>query len=234
MVRVMENFTALSYGGGVQTFGIAVLIEAGLIPKPDIIIFADTQNEEISTYQHIGEIAIPLFHRLEIPFRVITHGNLYRDSILSNHTPNPPICTKTYKIRPIEKFLTRYVPNGIIDVIIGISTDEENRSNSKSENKRINKTYPLIALKLSRDNIIDYIKQAGYSVPEKSGCFFCPWKSKEFLKMKQFEPDKFNACLNLEISTGHKLPKYGTSLSQIDKQLFFEIEDNCSSGYCGV
>lgn len=224
---------ALSYGAGVQTFGMLVAIEQGLIPTPDIVIFADLQNEEIATYQHLGEIAIPLMAKLELPFRVIRHGNLYLDSLIAGHTPKPPICTKTYKIRPIESFLKKY-GTGVHQVQIGITTDEAHRANSKSESKRIEKTFPLIDIGFSRQDVINLIAGAGYPVPPKSGCFFCPWKSKEFLRMKQTEPDKFQACLNLEKYTGHKLPLYGTSLATIDNQLFFDFDDTCSSGYCGV
>lgn len=224
----------LSYGAGVQTFGVLVAIEAGLIDPPAMVVFADTQNEEIATYKHFGEIAIPLMQRLEIPFRLITRGNLYRDSILAKRTPNPPMCTKTYKIRPIEKFLTRVFPVGVIQVMIGISTDEESRSQSKSENKRIEKIFPLLELGLSRFQVIELIKAKGYPVPPKSGCFFCPWKSKEFQTMRQTNPDKFQACLNLEAHSGHKLPKYGNSLIQVENQMFFDFDDNCSTGFCGV
>lgn len=225
---------SLSYGAGVQTFGILVGIEQGIIQRPDYIIFADTENEEIATYQHMGEVAIPLIRRLHIPFRVIHHGNLYLDSLNSGHTPRPPICTKTYKIRPIEKFLKRVYP-GQHYIMVGISTDEAHRAESKSESKNIEKIFPLIELGLSRSQVIDLILAAGYPVPPKSGCFFCPWKSKEFLRMKQDNPDKFKACLNLETYTGHKLPRYGSSLATIDQQMFFDFEgDNCSSGFCGI
>jgi len=204
------------------------------LPRPDYAVFADTENEEIATYQHIGEVAIPLFKELEIPFRVIRHGNLYLDSLAAGRTPNPPICTKTYKIRPIEKFARRVNPAGHTFTWIGISTDEAHRAKSKSEASWITKTFPLLDLGLSRSDVVEMIQQAGFPVPPKSGCFFCPWKSKEFQKMKQAEPIKFEACLNLETYSGHKLPKYGQALQFIDNQTFFDLDDNCSTGYCMV
>ena len=49
-----------SYGGGVQTFGMLLMIKDGLIPKPDYFIFSDTMAEYDGTYAHIEAYAKPL------------------------------------------------------------------------------------------------------------------------------------------------------------------------------
>lgn len=232
----------LSYGAGTQTFAMLCLIEAGLIEKPDLIIFADTQNELKETYQHIGEIAIPIMNELNIKFVVVSHGNLYKDSILAKKTPKPPICTDHYKIREINKYLRKTYPNEIYEVWIGYTTDEQERFlKSKSQQKYKVNRFPLLELDLSRQNCIDFIIKCGYPVPPKSGCFFCPWQSTiKWIRMKRDNPIMYQAALNLEINSNYgKLP-FGTTprLIVLNSQLIMNFEDNddmqCSTGYCGV
>ena len=40
-----EPLQVLSFGGGVQSFAMLLLIKEGLLPKPDIIIHSDTGSE---------------------------------------------------------------------------------------------------------------------------------------------------------------------------------------------
>lgn len=231
----------LSYGAGTQTFAMLCLIEAGLIEKPDLIIFADTQNEQLETYQHMGEIAIPIMHELDIKFVVVSHGNLYKDSILQKQTPKPPICTDKYKIREINKYLRKTYPGEIYEVWIGYTTDEEERFlKAESHQKYKVNRFPLLELNLSREQCIEFIIKCGYPVPPKSGCWFCPWQTTmKWLRMKRDNPIMFKAAVNLESNSGYKKLPFGTTprLSALNLQMTMDFEDTdmkCSSGYCGV
>jgi hypothetical protein len=162
----------LSYGAGVQTFGILCLIKLGQLEKPNLVIFADTQNEKDATYQHIEEVAKPLCKELGLEFVTVSRGNLLMDSYAKGNTPRPPICSKTYKTRVIESYLRKTYPDvKKFYTWIGISLDEEHRSFSQSEVSYVEKRYPLLELELSRDEVIEVINQAGYKLPVKSGCW---------------------------------------------------------------
>ena len=63
--------TFLSYGGGIQTFSLLVMIQHGIIPIVDEIIFADTGLEKRETYDHIETVVRPICQSLEIPFTVV-------------------------------------------------------------------------------------------------------------------------------------------------------------------
>lgn len=65
----------LSYGGGTQSAALALMSAAGVLPKLDAVIFADTQGELPETYEYI-EYVRPILERAGIPFVTVTAGSL--------------------------------------------------------------------------------------------------------------------------------------------------------------
>jgi hypothetical protein len=232
----------LSYGAGVQTFGILCLIKLGQLKKPNLVIFADTQNEKDATYQHIEEVAKPLCKELGLEFVTVSRGNLLMDSYAKGNTPRPPICSKTYKTRVIESYLRKTYPDvKKFYTWIGISLDEEHRSFSQSEVSYVEKRYPLLELELSRDEVIEVINQAGYKLPVKSGCWCCPWNSSRnyWRGLKANAPEKFQLVNRIEKETGHKLSNGNFWLVEIDAQLEFDFnalatDEGCTQSECMV
>jgi 3'-phosphoadenosine 5'-phosphosulfate sulfotransferase (PAPS reductase)/FAD synthetase len=146
----MTDLTVLSYGGGVQTFGILLMIKNGIIQKPDCVIFADTKAEKMETLIHIQNVVKPICKYLEIPFyRVVNNEGLIKGYAKTNSLPNVTnrSCTDRYKIRPIRKKIKQLlgygkkysrVPQGIkVDIIIGFSTDEKNRKKENVDMKSL-------------------------------------------------------------------------------------------------
>jgi hypothetical protein len=64
--------TYLSLGAGVQSTALALMVEHGLLPKPDLAIFADTQWEPAHVYRHLDWL-VP---QLSFPVVRVTAGNL--------------------------------------------------------------------------------------------------------------------------------------------------------------
>jgi hypothetical protein len=246
----------LSYGGGKQTFAMLVLIEQGKLPKPNIIIFADTRNESPETYWHIENVAMPLMARLAIPFVKVSKGDLYEYCWQHEITPIWPTCTTSFKIQPINNYLREAynLKSGRhqVNTWIGITTDESHRM-TPSQVQYIEKVYPLINLEMNRQDCIEITKVAGYPVAPKSGCMECCHKDWERQYWQQ--PDRFEWALNLErhaqtrrpsVKRSASLPEYGRSLRKIhllpnpkynqlvDAAIEAVIEDACSIGYCGV
>lgn len=223
----------LSYGAGVQTFGILCLIRLNELPKPDLLIFADTQGESHETYVFNEEFAKPLASELGIPWVTVTRGSLLTDSLLRGNTPKPPLCSWMYKRDVINAYIRK---EGLVpaNVWIGISTDELERGYKKSAVSWVTNYYPLLENDYSRHQVIEAIKLAGMPIPQKSGCWFCRWRGQAYwLNFKQREPELFKLALNLEKATGHRLAKSNFWLSQIEGQASFDDLVECT-GFCDL
>lgn len=112
------NITALSLGAGVQSTTLALLAVEGVLPKPDVAIFADTGWEPRAVYDHLDRLAAVL-DDAGIPLHRVSNGNLRTDSINPTrryvaapyYVRNPDgsdgmgrrQCTSEYKLVPIRR-----------------------------------------------------------------------------------------------------------------------------------
>ena len=204
--------TWVSYGGGVQTFGMLCAIEKGLIDKPDGFIFSNTMAEHPETYRHIEEVAKPILERLEIPFVEVVH----EEGIIEGYKKLNAIpmagfktCTIKFKVDPIRRYFRQKMddlgirPHGkpLIKTLIGISTDESRRAVSRRDQKPkwILNTYPFLDMDWSRRKILSFIEECGYEIPIKSGCHICPYQGlKGFAKLKKDDPELFQIAVDME------------------------------------
>lgn len=84
-------------------------------------------------------------------------------------------------------------------VAIGISVDEIERANNRRVEAHEQIVYPLLDLRLRRDDCMRIIREAGLPVPPKSACFFCPFRSPgAWLDQAHDEPDLFARSCQLE------------------------------------
>lgn len=177
--------TALSFGAGVQTTALLVLIATGRWPRPDRILFSDTGTEHTETYAYLGEISGPYAreHGLEIivlgPDWRTKHYHADLETYCLEHRMLPGTwvrwCTDRYKVAPMIRFLKRIMgatSANPVESWIGISADEQRRAKLSSDPLEV-KRYPLIELGLSRQDCEAIIRDAGLPVPPKSGCWFC-------------------------------------------------------------
>lgn len=200
----------LSYGGGVQTFAMLIMIEKGILDKPDLIIMADTKAEYPETEAHVETIAKPIAERLNIPFiTVVRKDGLIDGYFKQNSIPMPGFrsCTYHYKVRPIHDYLRKALGDSFIkgkasvEVWIGISTDEARREVKREDQtpKWVLQTYPLLQKGYSRNDLIQFIEQSEYPMPRKSGCYMCPFSGRKgFIKLKMTHPDLFEIARKME------------------------------------
>ena len=110
-------------------------------------------------------------------------------------------CTRDFKIKPIHQHragLGRHV-----NQYIGIAFDEIHRMRDSREAGTTN-LYPLIDRRITREGCIEIIEQAGLPVPEKSGCFFCPFNSTErWRQLLDRHPRLFEQAIRLEEQSKH-------------------------------
>lgn len=218
----------ISLGGGVQSSVILLMANAGdLEPAPDMAIFADTDWEPSSVYEHLEWLESVS----EIPIVRVSNGRSLREDsanwVQQQGRPNLALpvfitnpdgskgmvqhrqCTDRYKIVPIHQYLRREllnlepgkrVPKDVmIEQWLGISYDEPMRMRD-SRQAWISLRYPLIDLKMTRRDCHEWFQERypDRSLP-RSACSGCPFRSdREWLHLKSDNPDDFKEAIRVD------------------------------------
>ena len=242
-----------SYGGGKQSVAIITMILDGTLPRPDLIVIANTSREVSSTWEYMNEIVQPALKNIGMDVAVACHDlatvDLYAsngDILIPAFTNGgkgklPTHCSNEWKQRVIKRWLKRI---GIeeTDVWLGISLDEAERMKPSGANW-YRHVYPLIEIApTSRSGCIERIKAFGWPEPNKSRCWMCPNQSPwEWRNMKRELPRDFAKAVELEERMRQSdsdlyLHKLGIPLpdaiSKSEEQT--DMFDGCDSGYCFV
>lgn len=255
-----------SSGGGVQSIAALVLSARGEIDFP-IHLFANVgdDSELPATLRYVREVAMPwaaehgiAFHevqRIQRGAPVTLYNEVMREDTVAipipartaNGAPGLRSCTKHYKAIPISRWTKRA---GATDedpavVGLGISLDEFQRANSSRISwQRFE--YPLIDLRLTRDNCESIIRAAGLPVPPKSSCWFCPFlRPSRWREMKERDPNLFMNAVVFERDINVKqrrngkpelfLSRFARPLSEVfdhDQAMMDFDDDTCESGFC--
>lgn len=224
------NFKALSFGAGVQSTAIALLIKHNpeLLIKvvghlPDKAYFADTGAEPMSVYQHL-KMMQGIF---PIPLDIVSNGSIlnasrHEDGKKVNFVPLftehggmlNRSCTAEFKVLPVRRKLTtdykeRFgkLPKGKgkVAMWLGISMDEIIRMKPSSLQYMKN-VYPLIDLSWDRTDCFNYCVSHGIH-PPKSRCYFCPYTA-DWHTIRRNKPDEWQ--LAVEYDESHRdLSEYG-------------------------
>lgn len=252
---IEKPLQVLSFGAGTQSTAMLLLVAEGRLKKPDIVMFADTGSETLSTYTHVHEWAIPFCQKHAIPFEIVSSdkGKLHEFYLEKRNIPMIGIakCTKDFKITPIRQRLREIVgkKNGIclVNCWIGITMDEDHRRHP-GDVKWIVNTYPFLDdVKMTRRQCIELLADRGVEVG-KSGCWLCPYQPKKnWLKLRRSDPDLFEFAAKMEEATDERLRENGRrlhvgfmgekarlrELSQIPDLWSFE-DVKCDSGACFI
>ena len=200
----------LSLGAGVQSTTLFYMMLKGELPKPDHILFSDTGWEPEAVYKHVEDLRA-MAQKAGIPFHTVSAGNI-KDDFLESQKNFMPLylksgnkragmihrqCTDRYKLRPLLK-KTRELA-GLkprqrckdlrVITIMGISWDESQRMRD-SEFSWIQNEYPLVDLKMTRQNCIEWCEKNGFKKPPRSACLGCPFKKDtEWIELKKNEKE---------------------------------------------
>lgn len=257
-----------SFGGGIQSVAALVLQAQGKI-NYDYFVFSNVgeDSENPDTLDYYREYALPFAEKHGIPLvevgklRLGKPSTLFQELMLDNRAINIPMhmqgggmgnrhCTYDFKMRVVARWIRL---QGHRKAIIGlnISTDEIERAHTPQWRdmagiKEIVE-YPLIDLRISRNDCRKLITDAGLPVPPKSACCFCPFHSRlNWVMLKTEKPELFQKAVELEKFLNYKREKIGRDqvylhpnlvpLDQAvgDQSNFFDVVDNCESGYCMV
>jgi hypothetical protein len=203
----------LSYGGGVDSTAIALLILQEKLERPDYIVMVDTGYEKASTWKYINEVVQPKLTQANIPITII-HTNDYSSNALIDRNGMVVIpahyrredgkigkmrtwCNGGWKSKVANRWMRQ---RGIqrAQQWIGFSADEERRK-IVSNVKWIEYRYPLIELGYDRNDCIYQLGQAGWPMPPRTSCYFCPQQTnRQWQELANREPEEFERAVAIE------------------------------------
>lgn len=238
-----------SYGGGTQSVAMAVMILKGLLPRPDVIVMADTGREKQETWDYLSSVVRPAGFDVQIAPHSLATVDLYGtngDLLIPAFTRQngsvgkmPTFCSNEWKARVIQRWLRQQNINDC-DVWLGMSTDEMERMKYSGLNW-YRHVYPLVEIvPTSRHQCYSLVVNHGWPPPPKSSCWHCPNRSPfGWREMRDNSPADFQKAVNLEIDMQQKDPnvylhELGKPLSEAvnESSRQSDMFDGCDSGYC--
>jgi hypothetical protein len=204
----------LSLGAGVQSTTVLLMMIHGEIERADHVIFADTGWEPAGVYEHLARLE-ELMVKHDLPFHKVGVGNIREDAIIPDkrsatlpfHMINADgsrgmirrQCTNDYKIQPLLKKQRELVglargqrsKEHLGTTVIGISWDETQRMRDAAFSWLRNE-YPLVDLRMTREDCLAWCAKNGYALPPRSACIGCPFKSDaEWRRLKETMPEEW-------------------------------------------
>jgi hypothetical protein len=271
MAGTTVTLRSFSYGGGVQSTAALVLAAQGDIDFP-LFLFANVgaESENPATLDYVHDEAMPYAARHGIELvelerhkrdgSVETLMGRIRGSEKSipipvrmgeSGAPGNRTCTSDFKIKVIGKELRRRgaTKDDPAAMGLGISLDEWQRAKTADDPRTPyqRREYPLLEMRLTRQDCLNIIAASELPTPERSSCFYCPFHSNdEWQRLARKRPDLFAKAAELEktlFERGRRLgrgdfylTRYGKPLDQVfngDQEVLFEDgDDGCESGYC--
>lgn len=218
----MSQLHTMSYGGGVQSTALLVLMAQGRI-TPRIALFCNVgdDSEHPASLRYVREIAVPFAEAHGIELHILDrvkrdgtvetlYGRLTKEGSRSipipvkmsrTGMPGTRSCTADFKIRVISKWLKAHgasKENPAL-VALGISLDEMHRARTNSLEPCQRLDYPLLRLRLDRADCVALIRAAKLPIPGKSSCYFCPFHSNHtWQRMREEETPLFDKSVALE------------------------------------
>jgi hypothetical protein len=250
-----------SFGGGVQSVAALVLAAQERIDFP-LFVFADVgeDSENPTTVAYVHDVAEPFARDHGIEFVTVAHRRTLLSALtaesrsivipvrMSNGAPGNRRCTFEWKMRPVAAEAKRRGATRVAPAVVGlgISVDEVHRARTDSGIPHETLAYPLLDLRMTRNDCADVIRSAGLPVPPKSACWFCPFhRPSTWADMRRETPDLFSAACDLEAGLNRRramLNKDDVWFTRFARPLGEAIDGNqeafgwgdemCESGYC--
>ncbi len=197
-------YQLLSYGGGIQSVAMVVLVARGELSLPDAVVIADTGREIPNTFEYAREHVIPLLASVGLQLHVAGHElatvDLYAkngDLLLPVFTQTgklPGFCSSEWKARVVDRYVRRQLGwTGSYLTWIGYSLDERRRARPDPARR-----YPLLELSLTRADCERIIINAGLPLPSKSRCYMCPHQSPDEWMEVRADPELWKAAVEVD------------------------------------
>tara|TARA_Y100000310_G_scaffold339667_1_gene433014 strand:- start:11 stop:784 length:774 start_codon:yes stop_codon:yes gene_type:complete len=231
----------ISLGAGVQSTTMALMAAHGEItPMPDAAIFADTGAEPRAVYEHLEWLMSG--NVLPFPVHVVSKGNIRDDvfrlvregeaaraedgappaELLSDvgHLVGPAGGPRlnVWLRRKLGAGYRQRLPAGARAAVwIGISADEVYRMKPSREAwiDRVYPVYPLIDVRMSRGDCLEWMAAKGYTRPPRSACIFCPFDSDtEWRDIRDSDPEGWAGAVAFALDKGAR-PGFRNTKSEL-------------------
>lgn len=166
-------------------------------------------------------------------------------------------CTKTYKIEPVEKKIRellglkprqRWPLTHSVDQFFGISLDESERMHDSRRPAIVNH-YPLVDMRMTRDDCTAWMTDRGWDVP-RSSCVGCPFhRNDEWRDLRDNSPAEFQEAVEFDhrfrqLQADERLPIEGVPFihdqrvpldeADIDVPVDAQMSLGDCEGFCGT
>lgn len=244
-----------NYGGGRQTVAMCAMIAKGVLPKPDVVVMADTGRENPMTWDYLRDYTGPLMESLGCPVQVagreLATVDLYASTgqlMIPAFTATgklPTFCSSEWKKRVCERYLraaghvggTRW---------LGLAMDESRRwkrHHNTTEGKWTT-VCPLVDLMINTDACLAIIKAYGWPQPHHSACWMCPHKrNAEWREIRDNHPQQWAEAVAMDKEIRANDEQGGVFLhhsrvpldeAKLDTKEAASVERQCSLGMCFV
>jgi hypothetical protein len=204
-VGALSKLYWLSYGGGVNSTALLVLLVEGKLPQYDPwrTVFSDTGCKRPQTYAYIEHQIIPYMRRHGRELEVVRPKESVIERWERLKVTGSRIlrsCTDAAKLKPLSRHSVAE-SNGTTPIyLVGIDASERHRARP-ARGKDIGRVYPLVDLNIDRAGCAEIIRAAGLCVPAKSGCWCCPYmRVGEVVELARTYPEHFERIAHLELA----------------------------------
>ena len=246
------------------------------MPKcPVIVVAADPGNEHKNTYA-IRDNTFREFIAKGIPAMVADGPDMLTDLIAkkkhngrhidqpANWTADggqlPQHCTREYKIRPMDRCVTAWIKREMglkrwnsnsVERWIGFAWDETRRAGKlRLDDHRQQARFPLIDLRMTRADVVDWYHDTGEDEPPRSVCNHC-WANgiETFRRIRETDPGGWEKAKRFD-DEARDLSQFGitqqtfcsrsrVSLRELEQRAFsLQGRDadvlSCDSGACFI
>lgn len=195
----------LSFGGGVNSTAMLILLTER--NEEFETIFVNHGGDYPETYKYVNYLRDKGFEITEIIPDVEGSHTIYDYSMKCGIIPSFRFrwCSDKFKVRAVLKHVD--VPcimhigfdSGESKRVLDSSGKVYNTPPSKAKSKSISYSYPLLDAEMSRADCVDLIQDHGLTVPQKSGCWFCPFMRKiEVRQLFLNHPNLYNKAVKME------------------------------------
>jgi len=220
-----DRLQVISSGGGTQSNAMIVLCCMGALPKPDLIVMADTEREASNVFDYQKKYIQPLCDEMGIDYVIVKKSDWTKNDITTPsddecvlppffstlngrgkdggcYGKQPGFCSDKWKAEPLRRYLNdRYGERELtrrgVDFWIGMSFDEARRV--KYPTGKWQKRYPLFEAQIVREQAIQIVKDFGLPEPPRSACWMCPNRhDDEWLWMKKNVPEDYEKAIQFE------------------------------------
>lgn len=247
--------TVFNYGGGRQTVAMCVMIAKGVLPRPDIIVMADTGRENPSTWEYLEQHIRPFLAEHDLTVEIAPRELSTVDLVSHNGTLLIPAYTSTGKLTAwcsgewkrsvVDRYLrSKGIKSGTR--WLGLAFDETRRwqRHHNVTKGKWTTVCPLVDLMMNTDACLAVIRAAGLPQPHHSSCWMCPnKKNAEWRNIRDHYPDRWAEAIRLdeELRAADKFnavylhhTKVPLAQAELDEPETATVVRQCSLGMCFV